>query len=80
MYDCIFCVGEESVPINTELVPRVGDRIEIDEFLYGTVERVILKSSEQSQGVNNQEFRNRFWYYYIFLQDWRVESLPHPFT
>ena len=53
-------------PLNTEIVPRVGDGIRVDEEISGIVERVILSTSQED---TCKEIPNRFWTYHITLSE-----------
>lgn len=53
-------------PLNTEIVPRVGDGIQVDEEISGIVERVILSTTQEDA---YKEIPNRFWTYHITLSE-----------
>ena len=64
MFSCLFYLGETMFPLNTEMVPRVGDGIQIDEEISGIVEKVILSTTQEDA---YKEIPNRFWTYHVTL-------------
>ena len=66
MFNCLFYLNDAMFPLNTEIVPRVGDGIRVDEEISGIVERVILSTSQED---TCKEIPNRFWAYHITLSE-----------
>ena len=66
MFSCLFYLGDIIFPLNTEIVPRVGDGIQVDEQISGIVEKVILSTTQEDA---YKEIPNRFWTYHITLSE-----------
>ena len=66
MFSCLFYLGELVFPLSTEIVPRVGDGIRVDEEVLGTVEKVMLSTTQEDacKGIPN-----RFWTYHVTLSE-----------
>lgn len=66
MFSCLFYLGDIVFPLNTEIVPRVGDGIRVDEEISGIVEKVMLSTTQEDA---YKEIPNRFWTYHITLSE-----------
>ena len=66
MFNCLFYLNDTMFPLNTEIVPRVGDGIQVDEQISGIVEKVILSTTQEDA---YKEIPNRFWTYHITLSE-----------
>ena len=76
MYQCLFYLKDEksAIPINCEIVPRIGDRVLLDNRISGKVKDVCFDTSiEGSVKVDGKFFQDRDWSYHIYLT-----AIPSP--